>query len=414
MTFNFRDNWLNILRTLILLVLLLSARQLVSGTWITKTPMPTARANPGSAVVNDTIYVIGGSDSGIYYSVNEVYDPSTDNWSTKDSLPVDAVFCRAVALDNKIYVVGLEHYSGPAFLQEYDPATDTWIAKTPMNILRHSYAVGTSQGKIYVIGGETSPGNIYLPDNEEYNPTTDTWTTKTPMPTARARLAMGVWHDTLYCVGGNDSDSTYSKNEVYDPVTDSWTTKADMLTSRKSLGAATIEDTIYFVGGDLIGAYQANEGYIATTDTWFSDTPMPSKRGFLAVESVNDKFYAIGGLYSFNYLDTNEEFAPSVGIEESQIPSFDCPIQILEAYPNPFTDRINIAYSIGHPDGIVDAFHRTSNAEGIELKIYDVSGRLVKSVPLTTNHLSLGTDLSPGIYFLKANGKNIGKVVKVR
>ncbi|TES94241.1 MAG: T9SS type A sorting domain-containing protein, partial [Candidatus Cloacimonadota bacterium] len=45
--------------------------------------------------------------------------------------------------------------------------------------------------------------------------------------------------------------------------------------------------------------------------------------------------------------------------------------------------------------------------------IYDVSGRLVKSVPLTTNSLSFGTDLQPGIYFLKVDGVNIGKVVKV-
>jgi len=39
---------------------------------------------------------------------------------------------------------------------------------------------------------------------------------------------------------------------------------------------------------------------------------------------------------------------------------------------------------------------------------------LVKSVPLTTNYLSLGTDFSLGIYSLKVDDKNVGKVVKVK
>ncbi len=70
--------------------------------------------------------------------------------------------------------------------------------------------------------------------------------------------------------------------------------------------------------------------------------------------------------------------------------------------PNPFITSTTISLpSIGH------------SAEGIELTIYDVSGRLVESVPLTTNSLSFGTDLQPGIYFLKVDGVNIGKVVKV-
>ena len=75
----------------------------------------------------------------------------------------------------------------------------------------------------------------------------------------------------------------------------------------------------------------------------------------------------------------------------------------ISVYPNPFTTSTTISFTCGE-----------QRAEGIELKIYDANGRLVKSVPLTTNHLSLGTDLTPGIYFLKADGRYVGKVVKVR
>ncbi|MCK4397010.1 T9SS type A sorting domain-containing protein [candidate division WOR-3 bacterium] len=71
-------------------------------------------------------------------------------------------------------------------------------------------------------------------------------------------------------------------------------------------------------------------------------------------------------------------------------------------HPNPFTSEVSVKCS-----GI-------SEKQKVTLEIYDVSGRLVKSVPITTRHLSLGTDLKLGIYFLKLNGKYVGKVVKVR
>ncbi|TES92186.1 MAG: T9SS type A sorting domain-containing protein [Candidatus Cloacimonadota bacterium] len=94
----------------------------------------------------------------------------------------------------------------------------------------------------------------------------------------------------------------------------------------------------------------------------------------------------------------------TIGVDESENRKQKTELEMqLLCHPNPFTTSTTI--------------HLTSiaqSAEGIELKVYDVSGRLVKSVPLTTNHLSLGTDLSPGIYFLKLNGKPVGKVVKVR
>jgi len=87
------------------------------------------------------------------------------------------------------------------------------------------------------------------------------------------------------------------------------------------------------------------------------------------------------------------------GVEESK--KVMCS-QNIKVFPNPFTTELSVACS-----GI-------KKGQKVTLEVYDVSGRLVKSVPLTTNHLSLGTDLKPGIYFLKLNGKPVGKVVKVK
>lgn len=82
-----------------------------------------------------------------------------------------------------------------------------------------------------------------------------------------------------------------------------------------------------------------------------------------------------------------------------------------QSYPNPFRNKINIKYSIGH------------SAESIELKIYDATGRLIKQF----NHLTIqpfnqivwdGTDdrglaVPAGIYFIKLEQNGFKKPAKM-
>src|SRR5428012_14398 len=57
-------------------------------TWTTRTNMPTARGQMGTAVAsNGKIYVVGGQANGVALATVEEYDPSTDTWATKASLP---------------------------------------------------------------------------------------------------------------------------------------------------------------------------------------------------------------------------------------------------------------------------------------------------------------------------------------
>ncbi|TES91820.1 MAG: T9SS type A sorting domain-containing protein, partial [Candidatus Cloacimonadota bacterium] len=85
----------------------------------------------------------------------------------------------------------------------------------------------------------------------------------------------------------------------------------------------------------------------------------------------------------------------------------------LHISPNPFRDRVNIEYCIGQ------------SAEGIELKIYDVSGRLVKNLSLGTGHSALTTAVSwdgrdnfgkllpSGIYFCKLSQGTFTQTKKI-
>jgi hypothetical protein len=82
-------------------------------------------------------------------------------------------------------------------------------------------------------------------------------------------------------------------------------------------------------------------------------------------------------------------------------------------YPKPANIQLSISPTPFTTVARFEVLGFSENQKPI-LTIYDASGRLVKLVKLENRTYQLGTDLEAGIYFLKLNGKPVGKVVKVR
>src|SRR6266581_8654391 len=80
-------------------------------TWATKASMPTARYGMAAGVIEGKLYVAGGccvfnSPPFPRFNALEVYDPASDTWTTKASIPL-AVYGAAVGvIDGKLYVAG--------------------------------------------------------------------------------------------------------------------------------------------------------------------------------------------------------------------------------------------------------------------------------------------------------------------
>ncbi|MFC2037950.1 Kelch repeat-containing protein [Chloroflexota bacterium] len=234
----------------------------VSDTWETKSPMPTARQALSTSVVNGKIYAIGGGVSlddwyGIVetYSTVEEYDPATDTWTIKASMPTSRGWHSASVIDGKIYIFGGSQNSGPSTdrvltVEVYDPATDTWNQKENMPGTRASGHSSVMAGKIYLIGGY---GVKYRVD--EYDPSTDTWTAKSEIPTLRIAPSTNVLDGKIYLIGGLSSIPIAPPTQgtdtidVYDPVTDTWATAPDMPTARMGAYASVVDGRIYVFGG---------------------------------------------------------------------------------------------------------------------------------------------------------------------
>lgn len=272
-------------------------------TWATKTPMPFGNFLTGdlkaAVASNGKIYVLWGFGP---QSLMQAYDPQTDIWTTKASVPLSYGGIGMVAASNgKIYAVqGESNYALQVY--EYNPQSDVWTTKAsgPSGLFS-SHMVAASDGKIYVIGGQ-----IYM---YEFDPMTDTWLSK-------SRLPLG--NDFQSVAAANNGKIEVFAGDRYlfefDPQTGSWTTKANRSIWREELGSSTAPNSkIFVIGGRWYddSVFSLNEEYDPITDIWKTRAPMPTPRSDLAlVTASNGKIYTFGGYDGLNKLLTVEEYTP--------------------------------------------------------------------------------------------------------
>ncbi|KPV57578.1 hypothetical protein QJ48_21330 [Paenibacillus sp. A3] len=231
-----------------------------TNSWETKSKMPTARSSAASVVHNGNIYLFGGY-TGNYFTWTggsslktvEMYNPSTDTWSTKANMPSDLGLRTAVVYNNKIYLFGgmTTGTRSVTNVDVYDPSTDTWTSKSNMPKAIHGSAAVISNDKIYLVGGRLidNSTNVSLNSFQEYNPATDKWTSKPNMSANRGMGNAVVFSGKIFAIGGNDQSYENNTVEAYDPKTNTWTPRAKLNHARSGLGAVTYNGKIYVVGG---------------------------------------------------------------------------------------------------------------------------------------------------------------------
>jgi N-acetylneuraminic acid mutarotase len=232
----------------------------VADKWTEETPLPTARSALGVVASTDgRIFTIGGESLVSpfpVYTIVEIYQPTTNAWTTGASLPEPrAEFGSALGADGNIYIFGghSTHGAADGLVYQYNPMTNVWSSRANLLTARAlNQAVTGSDGKIYVFGGisGSSPLNVV----EQYDPVANTWVPRSPMPYAEYAGAAALGIDgRIYVMGGGNGTTTFNYVQVYDPTTDTWTTptNANLPTARGGLAAAVANSAIFAIGGAL-------------------------------------------------------------------------------------------------------------------------------------------------------------------
>jgi N-acetylneuraminic acid mutarotase len=281
--------------------------------WQTKADMPSTRMAAGSGVIDDKIYIVGGTTSGpgdewkTGLSSLVIYDPANNTWDvSKPSMSTNRTTPLAGVINNKLYVVGGRGSSystatSSLLMYDPDPLVNAWVYKAPMLSARIGPAGGVYNGKLYVVGGSDEGGGKTVQSLEVYDPGTDTWETKAPAPIVRAVGATAQFIDgKMYLIGGQtDSSTPFSDTlAVYDVMTDSWDITKALMPARRTGGtSAVVDGKFLYIGGTNEDYDSASDVYIydPAINSWdnFGDLPLALHRAVAQV--VNSDLFIIGG-----------------------------------------------------------------------------------------------------------------------
>jgi N-acetylneuraminic acid mutarotase len=222
-------------------------------TWKALAPLPTKRGSPVAAVVGDKLYIIGGATT----------PPGSKETAVHPARPHVSV----------------------GTVEEYDPATNTWRSRTSMPTPRNHATTGVVNNKLYVIGGRVggafiTAGSSNVDVVEEYDPAADAWgSPRAKMPSVRSAMASGVYGGRIFVTGGEGQDSqrmyTFRALEAYDPASNRWSVLPSMPVSRHGLAGAVIGNRLHMVSGDVQSAGTGVQVHTDSHDAFEFDAEKP-------------------------------------------------------------------------------------------------------------------------------------------
>jgi N-acetylneuraminic acid mutarotase len=291
-----------------------------------------------SVVVQDDeglVYVIGGIREGTMFTplVNvSSYDVDTGAWTNLQSLPKSTRGAAGAYLDGKIYVFGGYSAGWIADTQIYDISSNTWSTGTSMPVaLWNARACAGNDGMIYVFGGKTA-GWAHTNAVNIYDPTTDGWDTGAVMPAGLSGGAVVSSGSYIYYIGGETGAGATSAIYRYYIWGNSWYSSLAPLPRTTTAHAAVMgmDGMIYAFGGastESEGAAGTNWSYYYQpwNDAWQNGPNLTRNCMYLSgVATVDGRILAMGGLSSNSVsskVDSMRVMSYSASVAPSTVPS---------------------------------------------------------------------------------------------
>ena len=303
-----------VISVVVFILLLMEVESFARNNWERITQLPTERERFATAVVDNKIYLIGGTlfenrkkvpQGPLGLSTVEVYDTQTNTWQRGADMLTLRHGAKAAVVNGIIYVFGgysakdqkIVNMKFPVLVEAYDPQTDTWVKKQDMPVPRINFGLGVVAGKVYLIGGKTGIREQTTNRVDIYDPATDTWAKAPQMPVQRDLDvdSVAVASNRIYVIGGAPPII-----EEYNPISRQWRKKKDMLDIRQAFSPVVVKDDIYLIGGftpkgGLPKDLATVDVYNPQTQAWRDIPSMPTTILPYGAAAVNGKIYVLGG-----------------------------------------------------------------------------------------------------------------------
>ena len=293
--------------------------------WATKTSLPSARSDFTATTVQDKIVLTGGCVSKQTYqdwggygctaidATTLIYDPIKDTFTAAPDMPRNRYRHSAVAIDEKLYVMGGTNldYPEPTLkpVDVFDMKENKWstLSNVPLNGAMTDGSAFTIKKKIYFVGGyETTQYNatnqMWMLDTEKLS---DGWKSVKSLNTNRGDHCSVVIDEIAYVFGGFNHHDQWAKPldslEAYDSEIDQWSSLASLPTARGDKAGAALHGRFQVIGGETKDSKGVSvplsdvEVYNPILKKWTEEGSIPSERFRFSAAPHGDSVYIFGG-----------------------------------------------------------------------------------------------------------------------
>lgn len=195
---------------------------------------PACNTYGASAVLyNGCIYVFGGHNG--QHMCNDLfkYDISRDLWTHEDNNgnpPTPRYFHSAAVLEHSMYIFGGQdsgrpHYVNDLFRYDFDTCTWTNINGISPPSARHNHLAVAVNHMMYIIGGHNGTSGVCYNDIHIYNPLANAWSIVRASgrpPAAVHGASYVIIANDIYVVFGRSYNTVHSNIYCYNIETHAW------------------------------------------------------------------------------------------------------------------------------------------------------------------------------------------------
>jgi DNA-binding CsgD family transcriptional regulator len=272
-----------------------------AATWQDLASMPTARQDLAAVAHENLIYAIGGAASQGVGDMVEIFDPRSGEWDSGQPKTTPARGIGTAVLGGLIYVPGgcQDGDLPTAVLEAYDPRSDAWLARASLPFPLCDYALSVFEGRLFLFGGWD--GSRYLDSVFIYDPGQDRWSEGTPMQHARAYAGAALSGSKIYILGGYDGQEALSVVEVYSPELEGkgenpWADSLPLPEGRYAMGVVEVTGVIYVLGGKgAVDGAQQTLAFVPADSEWQAIADLYLPESGLSAVTTGPFLYVLGG-----------------------------------------------------------------------------------------------------------------------
>lgn len=286
----------------------------VLNVWSQKANVPGSIRRAAFAFeLNNMGYVGGGIDNeikslGTLLSDFHMYNPTTNSWTTKSTLPFALFRSASATYNNKAFVFcGANSWAGTSNVYQYDPLTDSWsnisyFFGPPTSTGGREGGVATTiNNKIYFGMGKDDVW--YQKDWWEFDPITYSWTRKADFP-ASGRTGAFAFTLNNTAIVGMGSDGIYNNDTwQYNNITNSWAYVASFSGDGRRNPAYFVIGNVGFMGSGNSGTGNKQDFFrldadvssteINTPVTFFTYYNPAEKELHISLKENNEESFSI-------------------------------------------------------------------------------------------------------------------------